>query len=73
MLFNLIPLAPLDGDKIADYFFPPSWARALERMRPYGPMMILVLFIGLPYVGVDIYSMLITPVLYNLLSLLGVF
>ena len=73
MLFNLIPLAPLDGDKIADYFFPPSWARALERIRPYGPMMILVLFIGLPYVGVDIYSMLITPVLYNLLSLLGVF
>jgi Zn-dependent protease len=23
--FNLIPLAPLDGEKIADYLFPPSW------------------------------------------------
>ena len=31
MVFNLIPLAPLDGEKIAEYFFPPSWARVLDR------------------------------------------
>jgi Zn-dependent protease len=43
MLFNLIPLAPLDGDKIAEYFFPPSWDRVLDRIRPFGPVVLLVL------------------------------
>lgn len=43
LLFNLIPLAPLDGEKIAEYFFPPSWDRALDRIRPFGPVILLVL------------------------------
>ncbi len=47
MLFNLIPLPPLDGEKIAEYFFPPSWARFLEIIRPYGPMILMaVVFLG---------------------------
>jgi Zn-dependent protease len=41
MLFNLIPLAPLDGEKIASYFFPPSWGRVLDTIRPYGPLILL--------------------------------
>ncbi len=48
MLFNLIPIPPLDGDKIADYFFPPSWSRFLETIRPYGPMILMaVVFLGI--------------------------
>ena len=48
MLFNLIPISPLDGDKIADYFLPPSMGRVLDRIRPYGPIiLILVAFTGL--------------------------
>ncbi len=43
MLFNLIPLAPLDGEKIAEYFFPPSWINVLDRIRPFGPVILLVL------------------------------
>lgn|SRR3990172_729927 len=52
MLFNLLPIAPLDGDKIADYFFPPAWGRALEVIRPFGPLILLaVVFLGvLPYI-----------------------
>jgi Zn-dependent protease len=47
MLFNLIPIAPLDGEKIASYFFPPSWARVLDTIRPYGPLILLaVIFLG---------------------------
>jgi len=47
MLFNLLPIAPLDGDKIAAYFFPPAWSRVLDRIRPYGPMILLVvIFLG---------------------------
>jgi Zn-dependent protease len=72
-VFNLIPLAPLDGDKIADYFLPDSWSRALERIRPYGPLILLaLLFVG-PMVGLDIFGWLIRPVLYTLMHVLGVY
>ncbi len=47
MLFNLIPIAPLDGEKIADYFFPPSMSRFLDTIRPYGPLILMaVVFLG---------------------------
>jgi Zn-dependent protease len=47
MLFNLIPLAPLDGDKIAAYFFPASWSRTLDTIRPFGPIILLaIVFFG---------------------------
>ena len=54
MLFNLIPVAPLDGDKIAEYFLPPSMARYLEMIRPYGPMILIIIVFVLPYLGIDI-------------------
>jgi len=70
MLFNLIPIAPLDGEKIADYFFPPSWARVMDAIRPYGPLILIaVLFIG-PYFGIDFLGAVMTPVLRTLLGLL---
>ena len=48
MIFNLIPLAPLDGEKVLEYFLPPSWLRVLDRIRPFGPVILLVLvFFGL--------------------------
>ena len=49
MLFNLIPLAPLDGDKIADYFFPPSWSRFMDTIRPYGPAILIMLVMVVPF------------------------
>lgn len=70
MLFNLIPLAPLDGEKIADYFFPPSWGDFLARIRPYGPMILLVLFIAGPYIGIDVLGWILGPPLRFLLNLL---
>ncbi len=70
MLFNLIPLAPLDGEKIVDYFFPPSWSDFLARIRPYGPMILMVLFIGGPYLGINILGWIIGPALRFLFSAL---
>jgi Zn-dependent protease len=64
MLFNLIPLAPLDGEKIAEYFFPSSWLRVLDRIRPYGPVILLVVV----FFGVAWY--IITPPLRLLMNLL---
>jgi len=70
MLFNLIPLAPLDGEKIAAYIFPPSWGDFLARIRPYGPLILMALFIGAPYLGFDILGWIIRPPLNFLMNLL---
>ncbi|MBE0411800.1 MAG: site-2 protease family protein, partial [Anaerolineales bacterium] len=70
MLFNLIPLAPLDGDKIADYFLPPSWSRFMETIRPYGPMILMaLLFLG-PMMGLPIIRWIIVPPMNALFQLL---
>lgn len=70
LLFNLIPLAPLDGEKIADYFFPPSWGRVLDTIRPYGPVILIaIVFVG-PYVGLDIIGWIMGPPLRALFGLL---
>jgi len=70
MLFNLIPLAPLDGDKIAGYFFPPSWSDFMARIRPYGPMILLLLFIAGPYLGLDVLGWILGPPLRFFFNLL---
>jgi Zn-dependent protease len=57
--FNLVPLAPLDGEKVLGYFLPPSGQEALLRLRPYGPMILLgVLFLG-PLLGLDIFHWIV--------------
>jgi Zn-dependent protease len=70
MLFNLIPLAPLDGEKVLEYFLPPQMSRGFESIRPYGPMILLaVLFIS-PLLGINVFTYLISypaSFLYGLL------
>ena len=71
MLFNMIPLFPLDGEKVLDYFLPPSAARVLESIRPYGPMILLALVFILPRLfGIDLLGTVILPALNNLTRLL---
>jgi Zn-dependent protease len=70
MLFNLIPIAPLDGDKILDFFLPSEWSYRLDSIRPYGPMILLALIFVGPYVGFDLIGMLLGPPLFQLFSLL---
>ncbi len=61
MLFNLLPLYPLDGEKIAEYFLPTPWADKLARLRPYSPVILLLLFFGLPYLGLDVIGWILGP------------
>jgi Zn-dependent protease len=70
MLFNLIPLAPLDGEKIVDYFLPDSWRDQLAPIKPYGPMILIGLFMIGPYLGVDIIGFIIGPPLRFFINLL---
>lgn len=50
-IFNLIPVSPLDGEKVLSPFLPPSWADGLERIRPYGPLVLLLLVFALPMIS----------------------
>ena len=61
MLFNLIPLAPLDGEKILEYFLPPNMARTWETIRPYSPLILIaIVFLG-PLIGIDVLSWVLGP------------
>jgi Zn-dependent protease len=70
MLFNLIPLPPLDGDKIADFFMPNAWRDQMARIRPYGPMILIVLFMVGPYLGINILAWVLGPPYRLLMNLL---
>jgi len=67
MLFNLIPIFPLDVEKVLDYFLPSSGARLLENIRPYGPMILMVIIFVLPLVGINVIGTVIDPV-FNFLT-----
>ncbi len=59
-LFNLIPIPPLDGDQIAEFFFPPAWDDFMNRyVRPYGPLVLLLLVFVLPMLHLDVLHWLI--------------
>ena len=50
-VFNLFPLPPLDGGRIAVGLLPNVLARQLARLEPYGMMILIGLLIFLPLVG----------------------
>ncbi len=69
-LFNLIPLYPLDGEKIAIYVLPPAWGESIARLRPYSMIIFLLVFIALPYAGLDVFGWIADPAMYELIQLL---
>ena len=65
-VFNLIPVAPLDGAAVLSGLLPRSISAAFDQMQSYG----FILLIALLYLGIP--SMLYTPVLSLFLSILFV-
>jgi Zn-dependent protease len=56
--FNLIPLFPLDGEKILMGLLPYQQASAFSQFRQYGPMaLILLIFVGGPILSGFIFAM----------------
>ncbi len=70
MLFNLIPIAPLDGEKIAEYVWPPAWGRVLERISRYGPVILIFLVLLGSFGSFNILGAVINPPMGNLARLL---
>ena len=52
-VFNLLPLPPLDGGRVAVGILPAPVARPLAQLEPYGMMILISLFV-VSYVGVRI-------------------
>ena len=50
-VFNLFPLPPLDGGRIAVGLLPDVFAKQLARLEPYGMMVLIGLLILLPLLG----------------------
>lgn len=66
MLFNLIPLSPLDGEKIIAFFLPRQLAQGFANIQRFGPIILMVLLFVLPYLGIDIISWVMSPALNGL-------
>ncbi len=71
MLFNLIPLAPLDGEKVAMYLFPEPVSDFLNRIRPYSILILILLMVPMPiFGGRSALSLVISEPINNLFWLL---
>lgn len=60
MVLNLLPLPPLDGGRVLSGYLPESMAQKLDRIEPYGLIIIVVLLVSgvlgkilLPLLGVS--------------------
>ncbi len=61
-VFNLLPIAPLDGFKVLLGLLPPGVARVLAKSEPYGPAaLLLVLMLGFFSDDLRILQMVLLP------------
>lgn len=63
MVFNLMPLPPLDGEKILEFLLPENMANQYAKIKPFGPILLLAVIFVLPRFGIDIFGAIMTPVL----------
>ncbi|WP_020560090.1 site-2 protease family protein [Thiofilum flexile] len=64
MVFNLLPIPPLDGGRVLSGLTPPRISQVLDRIEPYGMFIIL----GLLVLGV--LPMILNPIVGSLFGLL---
>lgn len=65
-LFNLLPFAPLDGEKVLEFLLPENFQPALASLRPYGIFFLLALIYITPLLGFDLMGNLISTPVWNI-------
>ena len=64
MVFNLIPIPPLDGGRIMVSLLPPRQAETLSRLEPYGMLIIFFLVVADPHI--HLFGMVMGPLVHAL-------
>jgi Zn-dependent protease len=65
LVFNLLPIPPLDGGRVLSGLVPPGFSRVLDQVEPYG----MIIVVALLYFGV--LNAIIMPLVATLAALLG--
>ncbi|TAK10763.1 MAG: site-2 protease family protein [Anaerolineae bacterium] len=71
-IFNLIPVSPLDGEKVLYYFLPPVGRRGFDLMRQWTPIPMLIVLFVLPRIGLPLVQWVVgVPVAFLTRLLIG--
>lgn len=68
MLFNLIPIPPLDGSHILAGVAPDPIASFIESLEPVAPYLLMLVLFMLPRLGFDLIGTLLDPALSFLMN-----
>ncbi|HIC95277.1 TPA: site-2 protease family protein [Candidatus Bipolaricaulota bacterium] len=69
-IFNLIPIAPLDGFRVVVGLLPYRWAYAFAQYEAYGPAILIFLILAGSFTRFDILGEVMVPFIYLVLRLL---
>jgi Zn-dependent protease len=58
MLFNILPIPPLDGHYVLHYFLPPKGQRVLENIGPFGIIIALLVVVNTNILGAPLQLLL---------------
>ncbi|MCD6345126.1 MAG: site-2 protease family protein, partial [Anaerolineae bacterium] len=70
IVFNMLPIPPLDGSRVLAGVAPPRVADFIESLEPIAPYLLLAVLFVLPMIGIDLISWLSQPIYYFLIQLL---
>jgi Zn-dependent protease len=72
MVLNLLPIPPLDGGRVLSGLVPPVWANRLDRIEPYGLIILVVLLVS-NVLGQIIYPIItwLSAIIYGVFGLPG--
>ena len=62
-VFNLIPIAPLDGFKVAMGFLPRDLSNEFARLEQYGPVILIILFLLPFFTGTFLLFEIMEPII----------
>lgn len=67
-IFNLIPVPPLDGSHVLEYFLPANLRESYERIAPFG----FIIVFGFLWLSGDLFFRLLQPVFHLLGRIMGI-